>query len=116
MSSARSFLSVGLKTKTNNLTQPYLFGVTNHTDQSEITVLTAILIPFLPPVFSDEGHDLLLRVGPVRDSDRLLHEGLVEIHLVHFQGQLLGHLKHHRHQNQHPTSCIDRTPSHRPRI
>lgn len=97
MSSARSFLRVGLTAKNRELLQCiyvlyvwfffsiYTFCCTHSRD------ITAAL--FLPPVFRDEFHQLLLRVRLAWDGERLLHEGLIEIHFVQLQGQLLGHLE-----------------------
>lgn len=44
-------------------------------------------------MFSYEFHQLLLSVRFARDGDWLLHEGLIEIHFIQLQSQLLGHLK-----------------------
>lgn len=41
----------------------------------------------------DEVDQVILRVRFSRDGDGLLHEGLIEVHLVQLQGQLFGHLK-----------------------
>ncbi len=51
-------------------------------------------------MFSYEFHQLLLGVRLARDCDWLLHEGLIEIHFVQLQGQLLGHLKRQRQVTQ----------------
>ena len=46
-----------------------------------------------PVVLLDVIHQLRLDVGFPWDGDGVLHERLVEIHLVHLQLQLLGDLK-----------------------
>lgn len=48
-------------------------------------------------MFCYELHQLLLGVRLAWDGDRFLHKRLIEIHLVHLQSQLLGHLKQRTH-------------------
>lgn len=49
-----------------------------------------------PSVLVDELDDVHLRQRSAGQDGRLLHERLVEIHLIHFEGEMLGYLqKHH---------------------
>lgn len=74
MSSARSFLRVGLKlAQMKHFTNNHIFGWGGG-------VFTVALR--LPSVFSYEFHQILLGVRLSWDGDGLLHEGLIEIHFV----------------------------------
>lgn len=110
MSSARSFLRVGLMTRKKVWELPGCC-LKNHRREYKYKLGGVCTITFfytfsLPSVLSYEFHQFLLRVWLSRDGDRLLHEGLIEVHLIHFKCQLLGHLKHQRELTQEKMAAL----------
>lgn len=88
MSSARSFLRVGLAAQENTINH-HMKGITH------LRFIQDRLInqcPRLPPVFCYEFHQLLLCVRFSWNGERFLHERFIEIDFVQLQGQLFGHL------------------------